>query len=77
MIEKVTESLVAAQPCVKYRVCVELLRPASVPLVGGPALSFIDQGGSRGYRSENEENIKGIEGPSREPSLPFPYACPA
>ena len=71
MIEKVAESLVAAQPCVKYRVCVQLLRPVSVPLVGGPALPFIDQRGSKGYRSEKEENTKGIEGPSREPSLPF------
>ena len=44
--------------------------------MGCPALSFIDQGGSRGYRSENEENIKGIEGPSREPGLPFSLCLP-
>ena len=41
----------------------------SVPLVGSPALPFIDQGGSRGYRWEKEENTKGIEGPSKDPGL--------
>ena len=42
-----------------------------VPLVGSPALPFIDQGGSRGYRWEKEKNTKSIEGPSKDPSLPF------
>ena len=54
--------------------CVELIHQKLVPLVGGPALPFIDQGGSRGYRSEKEKNIKGIEGPSRESGLPF-FLC--
>ena len=48
-----------------------VVRQKSVPLVGSPALPFIDQGESRGYRWEKEENTKGIEGPSKEPSLPF------
>ena len=39
--------------------------------MGCPALPFIDQGGSRGYRWENEENTKSIEGPSKDPGLPF------
>ena len=39
--------------------------------MGSPALPFIDQGGSRGYRWEKEENTKGIEGPSKDPGLPF------
>ena len=43
----------------------------SVPLVGSPALPFIGQGGSRGYRREKEENTKSIEGPSKDPGLPF------
>ena len=40
-------------------------------LVGSPVLPFIDQGGSRGYRWEKEENTKSIEGPSKDPGLPF------
>ena len=44
--------------------------------MGGPTLPFIDQGGSRGYRWEKEENTKGIEGPSREPGLPFSLCLP-
>ena len=43
----------------------------SVPLVGSPTLPFIGQGGSRGYRWEKEENTKSIEGPSKDPVLPF------
>ena len=39
--------------------------------MGSPALSFIDQGGSRGYKWEKEENTKGIEGPSKDPGVPF------
>ena len=39
--------------------------------MGSPALPFIDQGGSRGYRWEKEENTKSIEGPSKDPGLPF------
>ena len=39
--------------------------------MGSPALPFIDQGGSRGYRWEKEENTKGIEGPSKDLGLPF------
>ena len=34
------------------------LSKRSVPLVGCPALPFIDQGGSRGYRWEKEEKPK-------------------
>ena len=48
----------------------------SVPLVGCPALPFIDQGGSRVYKWEKEEKTKGREGPSREPGLPFPLCLP-
>ena len=44
--------------------------------MGGPALPFIDQGGSRGYRSEKEENAEGIEGFLREPDLPFSLCLP-
>ena len=51
--------------------CVELIHREFIPLVGGHALLFIDQGGSRGYRWENEENTKSIEGPSKDPGLPF------
>ena len=40
-------------------------------LVGSPALPFIDQGGSRGYRWEKEKNTKSIEGPSEDLGLPF------
>ena len=50
---------------------VELIHQKSVPLVGAPALPLIDQGGSRGYRTEKKENAKVIEGPLREPGLPF------
>ena len=39
--------------------------------MGSPALPFIDQGRSRGYRWEKGENTKGIEGPSKDPGLPF------
>ena len=46
----------------------------SVSLVGCPTLPFIDKGGSRGYRWEKEENTKGIEGPSKDPGLPF-FPC--
>ena len=49
---------------------------ASVFLVGSHALPFIDQGGSRGYRWEKEENTKGIEGPSKDPGLPFSLRLP-
>ena len=42
--------------------------------MGSPALPFIDQGGSRGYRWEKEENTKGIEGPLKDPGLPF-FPC--
>ena len=35
--------------------------------MGSPVLPFIDQGGSRGYRWEKEENTKGIEGPPKDP----------
>ena len=48
------------------------VRQKLVPLVGSPALPFIDQEGSRGYRWENEENTKSIEGPSKDLGLPFP-----
>ena len=48
----------------------------SVPLVGSPALPFIDQGGSRGYRWEKEENTKGIEGPSKDSGPPFSPRLP-
>ena len=41
-----------------------------------PCPPFYRQGGSRGYRSEKKENIKGIEGPSREPGLPFSLCLP-
>jgi len=44
--------------------------------VGSPALPFIDQGGSRGYRWEKEENTKGTEGPSKDPGLPFSLCLP-
>ena len=53
-----------------------VVRQKSVPLVGSPALPFIDQGGSRGYRWEKEENTKGIEGPSKVPGLSFPLSLP-
>ena len=56
--------------------CVELIRQKLVPLVVGPALPFIDQGGSRGYRWEEEENAEGIEGPLRESGLPFSLCMP-
>ena len=54
-----------------YVLCVE-----SIPLVGCPALPFIDQGGNRGYRWEKEEKTKGREGHLREPGLPFPLCLP-
>ena len=41
-----------------------------------PALPFIDQVGSRGYRWEKKENAEGIEGPLREPGLPFSLCLP-
>ena len=44
--------------------------------MGSPALPFIDQGGSRGYRRENEENTKSIEGPSKDQGLPFFLVLP-
>ena len=56
--------------------CVELIRQESIPLVGGPAVPFIDQGGSRGYRWEKVENAEGIEGPLRESDLPFSLCLP-
>ena len=42
--------------------------------MGSPARPFIDQGGSKGYRWEKEENTKGIEGPSKDSGLPF-FLC--
>ena len=56
--------------------CLELIHQKLVPLVGGPALPFIDQGGSRGYRWEKEENAEGIEGPLSELGLPFSMCLP-
>ena len=56
--------------------CVELIHQKSVPLVGALPSLFIDQGGSRGYRWEKEENAEGIEGPLREPGLPFSLCLP-
>ena len=56
--------------------CVELICPKSIPLVGGPTPPFIDQGGAGVYRWEKEENTKGIEGPSREPGLHFSLCLP-
>ena len=44
--------------------------------MGSPALPFIDQGGSRGYRWEKEENTKSMEGPSKDSGLPF-FPAPA
>ena len=41
-----------------------------------PTLPFIDQGGSRGYRWEKEENTKGMEGPSKDSGLPFSLRLP-
>ena len=49
MIEKVAESLVAAQPCVKYRVCVELIRQR--PSFGGePFPPFYRPRGEQGLQ---------------------------
>ena len=56
--------------------CVCCLVFLSPPLVGSPALPFIDQGGSRGYIWEKEENTKGIEGPSKDSGLPFSQRLP-
>ena len=48
-----------------------LARPASIPLVGSPALPFIDKGGGVGiYRWGKRKNTKSVEGPLRDPSLP-------
>ena len=47
------------------------------PLVGCPALPFIDLGGSRGYIREKEKKTKGREGPSKESVFLSSYACPA
>ena len=44
--------------------------------MGGHALLFIDQGGRRGSKWEKEKNVKGIEGPLREPGLPFSLCLP-
>ena len=56
-------------PC-RTGLCVSC--PSKVgPSVGSRALPFIDQGGSRGYRWEKEENTKGTEGPSKDLGLPF------
>ena len=60
--------------CVRDVLCVGLIRRKSVPFVRGLAFPFRDQGESRGYRKE--ENTKGIEGPSREPGLPFSLCQP-
>ena len=40
--------------------------------MGCPALPFIDQGGSRGYKQEKEEKTKGREGPLKVSGLSFP-----
>ena len=40
-------------------------------LVGEPCPPFYRQRGEQGYRWENEENTKSIEGPSKDPGLPF------
>ena len=39
--------------------------------MGSPALPFIGQGGSRGYKWEKEEKTKDIGGPSKDPGVPF------
>ena len=52
MIEKVAESLVAAQLSLLCRVCVLLICQESVPLVGGSTPPFIDEGD--GFTSERE-----------------------
>ena len=49
----------------------ELSVKSRSPLLGSPALPFIEQGGSKGYRWEKEKNTKSIEGPSKDPGLPF------
>ena len=47
----------------------------SVPLVGCPALPFIDQGGSRGYRWEKEEKPKVEKVLRGSRVFLFPFAC--
>ena len=48
-----------------------LARPELIPLVGSPALPFIDKGGGAGvYRWGKRKNTKSVEGPLRDPSLP-------
>ena len=52
MIEKVAESLVAAQLCLSCRVCVLLISQELVPFAGGSTSPFIDEGDS--FTSERE-----------------------
>ena len=57
--------------------CVCSTDPSSVdPFSGEPCPTFYRPRGSTGYRWEKEENTKGIEGPSREPGLPFSLCLP-
>jgi len=46
------------------------------PFSGVPCPPFYRPRGSKGYRWEKKENTKGIEGPSREPGLPFSLCLP-
>ena len=52
MIEKVAESLVAAQLCLSCRVCVLLICQESVSFAGGSTSPFIDEGDN--FTSERE-----------------------
>ena len=54
-----------------------VVRQKLVPLVGSPALPFIDQGGSRGYRWEKVEKTKVKKVLRGSRVFLFPYVCPA
>ena len=55
---------------------IDLFCELILPLSGVPCPPFYRPRGSRGYRWKKEENTKGIEGPLKDPGLPFSLRLP-
>ena len=68
--EKV-ERMLRARLLLGCVLCDVLCVKSICPLSGVSCPTFYRPRGCRGYRWENEENTKSIEGPSKDPGLPF------
>ena len=75
MDEKVAESLVAAQLCVKYRVCSTCSLRVD-PLSGGACPPFYRPREEQGLQMGERRKTRGQEAPSKVLSPPFPLIQP-